>query len=441
MKRIILTVVLLWMGITGMVGPPVALGSQVYRIPIHDTIDGGLAAFVERAVKEAEQAGADAIIFEVNTLGGRLDSAVQIRDVILNSPVKTIAFINKRAISAGALISLSADQIVMAGGSSIGAATAVNLEGKKASEKVISYFRTEMRATAEKTGRPPEIVEAMVDEEIEIPGLSPKGKLLTLTTDEALQHGIAEHKAETLEEILEINDLKGATVVEVKVNWAEQLVRFLTNPFVSSLLLTLGFLGLIVEVRTPGWGVGGTVGIIALALFFGSHYIVRLAGWGELLLFALGALLLLVEILYIPGFGVVGLLGIVVMVASLFMSLIGRFPTSEDIGEALMMVSLSIIGTFIASIMILRTLPKVGAWNRLILHTEERVEKGFRASPVEYESMVGASGVALTVLRPAGTGLFDGKKVTVVSEGEYIPKGARIHVVAVEGNRVVVGEA
>ncbi|MCD6334336.1 MAG: nodulation protein NfeD [Candidatus Latescibacteria bacterium] len=420
---------------------PASAEGIVFLVPIEGIIDGGLAAFVVRAVKEAQESGADAVVFEVNTFGGRVDAAVVIRDAILNCPLKTIAFVNKRAISAGALISLATDQIVMAGGSSIGAATAVDMQGKKASEKVISYFRTEMRATAEKTGRPPKLAEAMVDEDVDIPDLSPKGKLLTLTTEEAIEHKMAEYTAETLDEVLALNELAGATIVRIHVNWAEQIVRFLTHPMVSSLLITIGFLGLVFEVKTPGWGIGGTVGLVALALFFGSHYLVYLAEWWEPTLFILGAVLLLIEILYIPGFGMVGLLGLVLMMIGIFWSFLGRLPSAQDIEQTFVWVVLSFIATIALSILILRTMPRTAFWNRLILQRVERVEEGFRSSPAEYEELAGASGVAVTLLRPVGTGLFGKRRLNVVSDGEYIPKGTAIRIVRVEGNRIVVEQA
>ena len=415
---------------------------SVYVVPIEGMIDGGLAAFVERVVEEADEQSVDAIVFEVNTFGGRVDAAVTIRDAILNSEARTVAFINKRAISAGALISLACQKIVMTKGASIGAATAVDMEGQKASEKVISYFRAEMRATAEKTGRSPEIAEAMVDEEVEIPDLSPKGELLTMTTEEALNYQIADETAETLSQVLNFYDLSHEEILRLKPNWAEQVVRFLTHPIVSSLLMTLGFLGLIFEVRTPGWGVGGTVGVLSLGLFFGSHFIVQLAGWEELLLFILGAGLLLTEVLFIPGFGVVGILGIVMMFASLFLSLVGRVDllTAEEVWGAVTRVGASMLLTMVLSVLILRSLPKINAWNRLILQTEERRTEGFSSAPQENQEFMGTSGVALTMLRPVGTGLFNGRRLSVVSEGVYIEKDSAIQIVEVEGSRIVVRE-
>ena len=204
-------------------------------------------------------AGAAAVILEINTFGGRLDAAVLIRDAFLNARVRTVAFVNKRAISAGALIALAAEKIVMADGGTIGAATPVQIgqpgsPAQPVEEKTVSFVRKEFRATAESRKRPPLIAEAMVDADVEIPGLIQKGKLLTLTTEEALKHKVADFRADTLEGVLERLGLAGAEVRRPSPNWAENLVRFLTHPVVSSLLITIGMLGIILEILTPGFG-------------------------------------------------------------------------------------------------------------------------------------------------------------------------------------------
>ena len=242
-----------------------------------EMIDPGISAFIERAVKEADEAKVDAILFEIDTFGGRIDAATLIKDAILDAEPLTIAFIDRQAISAGALISLACDQIVMVEGAEIGAVTPVTGTGEKAEQKIISAMRAEMRATAQATGRDSEIAEAMVDESIDIPGFSDVvGRPATLTTSEALHYGIADETAETVDEVLRIYDLEDALVVEVEINWAEHVVRFLTNPIVTSILMSVAIFGLIAEVRTPGWGLGGTMALIALALFFGSHLVVHL---------------------------------------------------------------------------------------------------------------------------------------------------------------------
>jgi membrane-bound serine protease (ClpP class) len=313
----------------------------VYAISIEGTIDLGLAPFLARTIREAKEAGAAAVLLDINTFGGRVDAAVAMRDTLLNSPVRTIAFVNQRAISAGALIALACDTLIMTPGGTIGAAAPVTGGGagqtQPADEKSVSYVRKEFRATAETRKRPPEIAEAMVDADVEIAGLIAKGKLLTLTTSEALKYKVAELTADTVEGALEAAGVPGAEVRRASQSWAETLVRFLTHPVVSSLLMTIGLLGLLVEIRTPGFAAPGTIGLLALGLFFWGHWIVQLAGWEELLLVSIGAALIALEVFVIPGFSVAGIGGIVVVVAGLGMTLGGAGATLSvviEIGRA-----------------------------------------------------------------------------------------------------------
>ena len=287
---------------------------------------------MQRILDEAIDVGAAAVILEINTFGGRLDAAVLIRDALLNARVRTVAFVNKRAISAGALIALAAEKIVMADGGTIGAATPVQIgqpgsPAQPVEEKTVSFVRKEFRATAESRKRPPLIAEAMVDADVEIPGLIQKGKLLTLTTEEALKHKVADFRADTLEGVLERLGLAGVEVRRPSPNWAENLVRFLTHPVVSSLLITIGMLGIILEILTPGFGVPGALGITSLALFFWGHWLVQLAGWEELLLVGSGLVLLVLEVFVIPGFGLAGVLGIGALIAGLSLSFVGAGAT------------------------------------------------------------------------------------------------------------------
>ena len=275
----------------------------VYVAPIEGVIDLGLAPFVQRILKEAASAEAKAVILDINTFGGRVDAAVLIRDALLESPVLTVAFVNKRAISAGALISLASEKLVMADGGTIGAATPVQIglpgaPAQPVAEKTVSYMRKEFRATAEQRNRPALIAEAMVDADVEIPDIIQKGKLLTLTTKEALDVKLADFQANTLEAVLQSLELDGADIRYASETWAETLVRFLTHPVVSSLLMTLGIMGIIVEIRVPGFGLPGLIGLGSLGLFFWGHTLVRLAGVEEFLLVALGLILVSMEIFF-----------------------------------------------------------------------------------------------------------------------------------------------
>lgn len=414
--------------------------ADILAVPVEGVIDGGLAAFIRRSISVAENENAEGIIFHIDTPGGRVDSAVDIKDAILNTHIPTIAFIDKNAISAGSLISMACDSIYMSKGSSIGAATAVDLQGNKAPEKMISYFRAQMRATAEAKGRRPDIAEAMVDDDIAIENITVKGKLLTLTYTEALSLDISDGTVETLEEVLVKLGKENSAVMWIRLNWAENVVRFFTHPIVSSLLLSLGLLGLIIEIKTPGWGIGGTIALIALTLFFGSHYIVRLAGIGELLLFATGIILLIIEIFLIPGFGIAGVSGIGLILVSLYLSLVGRMPAPDDFARAAYTIGGAFAITIIGTLILIRLLPHTSVYRKLVLSTVESSSDGYRSAENMLE-LIGSQGIALSALRPAGKAEIDGRRLDVVTEGEYIEKGLPVVVTDVHGSRIVVKQA
>lgn len=423
--------------VTGQTPSPV-----VYVISIEGMIDLGLAPFLSRTIREAEEAGAAAVLLDINTFGGRVDAAVAMRDTLLNAPVRTIAFVNQRAISAGALIALACDTLIMTKGGTIGAAAPVVGGGtgdtQPADEKSVSYVRKEFRATAETRNRPPEIAEAMVDADVEIAGVIAKGKLLTLTTSEALEHKVAELTADTVDTALEAAGLPNAEVRHARQTWAETLVRFLTHPVVSSLLMTVGLLGLLVEVRTPGFAVPGTIGLLSLGLFFWGHWIVQLAGWEELLLVSIGVLLLALEVFVIPGMTVAGIGGIVALVAGLGMTLVGAGATVSVIINALGRVAISILLAMAGGLALFRVLPRLPFGRRLVLEAGMQADLGYVSAPDSDRHWLGRTGTALSSLRPAGIAEIDGARVDVVSDGGFIDAGTAIEVTRVDGNRIVV---
>ena len=275
-------------------------GGKVYYTLLKGTIDKGLASDFEGVLKEAERAKAKALILEIDTFGGRLDSAVKMKDKLIDTKINTIAFINKKAISAGALVSLAARHIVMAPGSTIGAATPIRLtywEEKPASEKVISYFRKEMKSTAEANNYPGDIAEAMVDPDIKVEGVVEKGKLLTLTTKEALRLKVAEYEARNLDELFHKFNLQGILIEKRTIPWTEKVVDLVpsTKTIFNPTLLWF-FLGLILaflEFAVPGvilifFAVGAW--IVAVTTYLGLTDSLE----SQLLLFAIASILLLV---------------------------------------------------------------------------------------------------------------------------------------------------
>jgi len=354
---------------------------NIYVIPIQDTIDLGIPAFVNRAISAAEKNSAELIIFDIDTFGGRVDAATQIKDAISATDITTIAFINRRAISAGSLISLSCDQIYMTDGGTIGATSVVDMSGSKQSEKSQSYMREEMAATAEKAGKNTDIARGMVDEELSfeflvINGDSLKvddiegrkeGKLITLTTELALKYNIADGKSESVEELLSDLGIENYNIITLSENWSEDLVRFLTDPTISSLLTTFGTIGIISELYSAGWGIGGTIGIVCLTLALGASYLTQLASSMDLLIIFSGLLLLVVEFIAIPGFGFFGIAGIGVLFYGLYLLLIPDIPVSDEIySQALDGFSWGIVGGIIALIMVINLLLKSKFLERFI---------------------------------------------------------------------------
>jgi len=450
------------------------LSNTVYHIPIEGTIDLGLPPYIERSIKEAETNNAVSIIFTVNTFGGRVDAATQIKDAILDSKVPTVAFINKRAISAGALISLSCEKIYMTGGATIGATTAVDMSGNKASEKVISYMREEMAATAEKRGRNKQIARGMVDEELEFPSKvkneyvtsddeidtvktiiyylimdndtiyvddiegRKQGNLITLTTEQALKYKIADKSADTFNSVLDSLGFSNANVQTTSENWSENFVRFLTNPVVASLLTTFGFLGILFELQSPGWGIPGSIGLICLILSLGASYIAELATMNDFLIILIGMLCIILEALVIPGFGIPGIAGIVFILWGLYLLLLPDIPVGEEVlSQAFNGLVIGIIGGLIGLVLLFKAMTKTKFWNDLTSPGGQNKEDGYVAS-VGWEKLVGEIALTETDLHPSGWIVVNNERIFAVSEGNFIDKNVKVIVLSVNGNRVVV---
>ena len=426
--------------------------SNVTLIPISGDIDMGLPYYIERGIEIAEEDSSKLIIFEIDTFGGRIDAATKIKDLILETEISTVAFINRRAISAGALISLSCDRIVMTSGGTIGAATAVNAQGEKASEKVISYMREEMASTAEANGKSRRIAEAMVDENIQIDYMVDinqdtiksdlikgfeKGKLITLSTINSIKLGIADKELETIKDIIISEGINNYNLTKIHETWVEKLVRFLTNPNVAPLLMSLGMLGLFFEIKSPGFGVPGAIGLLSLGLFFGAHLLVGLADFSELIILILGFIFILVEIIVIPGFGIFGIAGISMIIYSLYSMLIGNYPTPDEIALAYRSLIIMMFTTMILSVIIFKIIVKSDFYKTLVPLESQFKEDGYTISK-DLNKMIGCEGIAITDLRPSGKITIESHTYQAMSKGDYIEKDSKIIIINTDENQLIV---
>jgi membrane-bound serine protease (ClpP class) len=405
---------------------------SVYIVPIEDTVEKGLNAFLKRAVREAEEDNASAIIFEVNTPGGAVDAAAGIGKLLTTTNIKTVAFINNQALSAGAYISLNTDEIYMVPGATMGSAAIIDQAGNTAGKKAESYWFAAMQSAAKNSGRDPIYALAMADENVHLPELgAEKGSLLTLTADQALEVGYAEGIVKNQDELLKGLNLQDAQLKKVDESFAEKLARFITNPFVIPILLSIGSLGLVLELYSPGFGVPGFMGLSALLLFFYGHLVAGLAGYETIILFVIGILLLVAE-LFLPG-GLIGILGFAAILGSFFLA-------SENVIHMGISVLIAIIISIVASIFMIKVLGrKMSIFKKIILNDSTNTEQGY-VSNVNRVDLLDKQGVTLTQLRPAGKIKIEDEIIDAVSEGAFIQKDQEVKVIKVEGSRIVVRE-
>lgn len=435
---IFLTLILLLSALTG----KAQAQDSVYVIDIKGTIDNGLATYVERTVETAEQNRATGILLDIDTFGGLVDAADNIRKILLESTIPVVAYIDKNAASAGALISLAADSIFMAPGSSIGAATVVEGQsGKKASEKMQSYMRGLMRSTAQVNGRDARIAEAMVDESIAIDGVIAEGKLLTFSNIEAADNGISDATMSSIEAVSERMNWPAGSLINLEQQWYESFLRFIANPVVSSILMLMMLSGLYFEFQTPGFGFGGAAAAVGAIMFFAPMYIIGFAQSWEIVLFFIGILLIVVEIFIIPGFGVPGIIGALLLIFSLGASLIGNvgldFPSIDAISQAVWTLCITLILGIATMVSISKYLPDNRYVSKLILQNASDRTGGF-VSKSSNENLSGATGITTTPLRPSGMATINNNRVDVVSQGGYIDSDTPVVVVSTDSNRTVV---
>ena len=416
---------------------------KVLVMEIKDVIDPRMHRYVDLALMEAEHTKADIVIIEMDTYGGVLTDAKEIVDKIMHYKNPVWVYINSDAASAGALISIACDSIYMSPGASIGAATVVDGEGQKAPDKYQSYMRSIMRSTAEENGRDPQIAEGMVDEAIVIEGVKEAGKIITFSTSEALKHGFCEAKVESIEEILERNQVKNYTLHKFELGATEKIISIVLNPFISSLLILIIIAGLYFEMQTPGLGFAGLASLVALILYLVPYYLNGLAANWEIIAFFVGIGLVGVEIFVLPGFGIAGISGIVLTVGSLFLIMINNDAFDFEfvpMNDLLYALAAAIGGTLGGMILLLvggSKLPETRFFKHVALTDTQNRSAGYVS--LQYaESLIGKKGTAVTVLRPSGKVMVDDKMYDAYTRGDFIEKGQIVEIISEEGSSLKV---
>uniref|UniRef100_UPI00406C6C20 NfeD family protein n=1 Tax=Chryseomicrobium sp. FSL W7-1435 TaxID=2921704 RepID=UPI00406C6C20 len=434
MKKLrIVWVVMLLAGLLMPLFSVTAQNETVYRIPLDDVVEKALYTFLAQSIDEAQENNADAIIIEMNTPGGLVDEAENIAKLLADTEdIEIIMYINNRALSAGAYLALYADQIYMSPNATMGAAAVIDQTGNAADEKARSAWAASMRNAAEYSGRDPDYALAMVDESLELPDVDVEaGELLTLAASEALEVGYAEGIVESLDEVLAAIGLENAEVISVEESFLVKLARFVTNPIIVPILLSIGSLGLVLELYSPGFGLPGLAGISALVLFFYGHMIAGLAGYEALMLFALGVILLVAEI-FLP-FGISGVLGGLAIIGSLYLA-------GADFTQISISILIALAVAIIGMVIIMKFFgKKLKLFNKIILNDSTSTEKGY-VSSIERRELIGQLADTLTPLRPSGTIVIGDERLDAVSEGNFVDRNKKVIIRKVEGSRIVVRE-
>ena len=415
------------LGLAGLAGAAgqAAPGHEIVVVPIEGVVDEGMAHMVERAVAKADAENAEAIVLDVNTPGGLVDAAWQIRDALLAAKVPTVAFISHRAYSAGALISLACKKIVMEPGASIGAAEPIPNDPKH-----VAALRSEFKATAERTGRDVTLAQAMVDKNVDAPDYKKSGAILSLSAQDAVRSGIALSVAPTMDAAVKDAGLPPGEYAQVDYSFGEQVARFATNPEVSGLLLSLGMLGLLIEMQTLH-GIAGFIGIGALALFFGTHVYAGFSNGFVIALALAGVVGILFELHVVPGHGAAGVLGVLALLAAVVLA----FGGAAFFFVAMQALSMAIVLTALTFWLTSRAFPENAFVKRLTFTASQGAD--YVASS-DFRGLVGLSGVAASYLRPAGVATVEGKRVDVLTEGDFVTAGSPVRVTRVQGSRVFV---
>lgn len=417
---------------------------KVFTFAIDQDIDPGMNRRVKLAMDQAERIKADLILIEMDTYGGAVTDADEIRTRILESKIPVYVFINKDAASAGALISIACDSIYMAPGASIGAATVVNgTDGAAAPDKYQSYMRSIMRSTAEATGRNPQIAEAMVDEKLVVPGISDSSSVITFSVSEAIQNGFCEGEYTTTKEILAAQNLQSAEIIAYEEKTVDTIISFFLSPAVSGILILLIIGGIYFELQTPGIGFPLAIAVSAALLYFIPYYLNGLAENWEILAFVIGIILFAVEFFIIPGFGVFGVAGIVLVLGGLVLGMLPNQAFDFELvpSSQLFVALLTVILAALTAVgMVFWLTPKVnewGAFKHLTLTSTQDRSQGF-TSRTYTEDMLGKLGTVHSRLRPSGRVEIAGEIYDAYSRGEFLEKGESIEVISTEGTSLKV---
>ncbi len=413
-------------------------GPAVAVIPVKEDVESVLYSFLERAYKEAGDAGVEHIVLIVNTLGGEVKYADKMGELIRNHKIKTTAFIEGRAMSAGTYIALNANQIVMQNASIMGAAAVVDGSGQLSSDpKVNSFWISSMDTAAKLNGRDGQIAIAMVDPNSDLDlteqiGRHKKpGEVLSISAEEALKLGYAEHIAPDVASVIKWLGLEHREVIEINPTFSENAARWIIDPYIKTILLIIGIAGILIELIVPGFGAPGIIGGLAFALYFFGHYIAGVAGVESVVLFVIGLALIIIE-LFVPSFGVLGIIGGVSLIA-------GVVFASDNPTGAFISLLIALVIAVIITVLVARTNKGRAVWNKFILKEKLSAEEGYLPAE-EKNFMIGMEGIALTTLRPAGTALFGDDRVDVVTSGEFIENGAKLIITKAEGTWIFVKE-
>ena len=423
----------------------IRIQKKVFLMKITSEIDPRTNRYTKLALEEADRINADLVILELDTYGGAVNDADDIRTRILEFDKPIYAFINKDAASAGALISIACDSIYMTPGASIGAATVVVATGEAEPDKYQSYMRSMMRSTAEANGRDPKIAEAMVDQNIKVDSVSKKGQVITFSTSEAIKNGYCEGEVSSVEDILKLNNIDNYEIIEYHLPPAEKIIRIFLNPFISGILILIIIGGIYFELQTPGVGFPLAAAIIAAALYFIPYYLNGLAENWEIIAFFVGLMLIGLEIFVIPGFGIAGIAGIILTVGSLALVMIDNdnldfsFVRDDALFTALATTLTGVLAAFILMFFGGLRFTETKMFKKIALVDTQDHSKGY-TSDFKKQSFLGQTGKAYTRLRPSGKIMIGGQILDAYTRGEFIDKNKEVIVIEETGTSLKVKE-